>query len=40
MILMNDPAFQGYTFEEQIDTDKYSVMRIKNETGEGMFMVK
>ena len=35
MILMSDPAFQGYTFEEQIDTDKYSVMMIKNETGEG-----
>lgn len=35
MILMSDPAFQGYSFEEQIDTDKASVMVIKNETGEG-----
>lgn len=35
MILMSDPAFQGYSFEEQIDTDTASVMVIKNETGEG-----
>lgn len=35
MVLMSDPAFQGYSFEEQIDTDEASVMVIKNETGEG-----
>lgn len=35
MILMNDPAFQGYSFKEQVDTDQSSVMMIKNETGEG-----
>ncbi|MBQ6886102.1 MAG: hypothetical protein IJN54_01115 [Lachnospiraceae bacterium] len=35
MTLMNDPAFQGYFFEEQINRDNSSVMIIKNETGEG-----
>lgn len=35
MILMSDPAFQGYCFEEQIDTNKSYIMIIKNETGEG-----
>lgn len=35
MILMSDPAFQGYSFKEQVDTDKSSVMVIKNETSEG-----
>lgn len=33
MILMSDPAFQGYFFKEQISTDKSSVMAIENETG-------
>ena len=33
MILMSDPAFQGYSFKEQIGTDKSSVMAIENETG-------
>lgn len=35
MILMSDPAFQGYSFEEQKETDTASVMVIKNETGVG-----
>lgn len=35
MILMSDPAFQGYSFEEQKETDTVSVMVIKNETGVG-----
>lgn len=35
MILMSDPAFQGYSFEEQKKTDTASVMVIKNETGVG-----
>lgn len=35
MILMSNPAFQGYSFEEKIDADKSSTLVIKNETGEG-----
>lgn len=35
MTLISNPAFQGYSFEEQVDTDNASVMVIKNETGEG-----
>lgn len=35
MTLMSDPAFQGYTFEKQIDAGNASVMVIRNETGEG-----